>query len=131
MLRRGRRGVGGPEVDRDLVGPRCPFAQVAPDLRALAAHHRLDPQLHALDEGAGIGARQRRLAAQGFSDRGSGPHRMRMAFLQRVINGGGQIDREYGLGRGALDLRSTRPWSERLYQRPVEVGGRRIVIVGC
>lgn len=102
-----------------------------------------------------------------------------MAFLQRVINGGGQIDREYGLGRGALDLlvtwkgerhaielklrrdeetesdgieqlsgymdsagltegwlvifdlRSTRPWSERLYQRPVERDGRRIVIVGC
>ena len=29
---------------------------------------------------------------------------MLMAFLQRVINGGGRIEREYGLGRGALDL---------------------------
>ena len=27
-----------------------------------------------------------------------------MAFLQRVLNGGGRIEREYGLGRGALDL---------------------------
>jgi len=29
---------------------------------------------------------------------------MLMAFLQRVVNGGGRIDREYGLGKGALDL---------------------------
>ena len=27
-----------------------------------------------------------------------------MAFLQRVVNGGGVIDREYGLGRKRLDL---------------------------
>jgi len=44
------------------------------------------------------------LAAEGFSYREAGPHLMLMAFLQRVINGGGRIDREYGLGRGALDL---------------------------
>lgn len=30
---------------------------------------------------------------------------MLMAFLQRVVNGGGRVEREYGLGRGALDLR--------------------------
>jgi hypothetical protein len=29
---------------------------------------------------------------------------MLMAFLQRIMNGGGHINREYGLGRGALDL---------------------------
>jgi len=44
------------------------------------------------------------LAAEGFSYRESGPHLMLMAFLQRVVNGGGKIEREYGLGRGALDL---------------------------
>jgi hypothetical protein len=44
------------------------------------------------------------LAAEGFGYRESGPHLMLMAFLQRVVNGGGRIDREYGLGRGALDL---------------------------
>jgi hypothetical protein len=26
------------------------------------------------------------------------------AFLQRIINGGGRIEREYGLGRGRTDL---------------------------
>ena len=27
-----------------------------------------------------------------------------MAFLQRVLNGGGHIDRDYGAGRGRVDL---------------------------
>jgi hypothetical protein len=44
------------------------------------------------------------LVAEGFGYRESGPHLMLMAFLQRVVNGGGRIVREYGLGRGALDL---------------------------
>jgi hypothetical protein len=44
------------------------------------------------------------LAAEGFAYRESGPHLMLMAFLQRIVNGGGRIEREYGLGRGALDL---------------------------
>jgi hypothetical protein len=32
------------------------------------------------------------------------PHLLLMAFLQRVINGGGRIDREYAAGRGRMDL---------------------------
>jgi type II secretory pathway predicted ATPase ExeA len=44
------------------------------------------------------------LAAEGFGYREAGPHLMLMAFLQRIINGGGWVEREYGLGRGALDL---------------------------
>ena len=44
------------------------------------------------------------LAAEGFAYREAGPHLMLMAFLQRIVNGGGQVEREYGLGRGALDL---------------------------
>lgn len=44
------------------------------------------------------------LAAAGFRYREAGPHLMLMAFLQRIVNGGGRIEREYGLGRGALDL---------------------------
>ncbi len=119
------------------------------------------------------------LAAEGFSYRESGPHLMLMAFLQRVVNGGGRVEREYGLGRGALDLlvewrgarhaievklrrdtetegealdqvaryldhagldegwlvlfdlRSTRPWDERLTRETVERTGKRIHLVGC
>ncbi|GAP72128.1 hypothetical protein SAMD00024442_25_15 [Candidatus Symbiothrix dinenymphae] len=32
------------------------------------------------------------------------PHLLLMAFLQRITNGGGHIDREYAAGRGRLDL---------------------------
>jgi hypothetical protein len=32
------------------------------------------------------------------------PHLLLMAFLQRVLNGGGKIDREYAAGRGRMDL---------------------------
>jgi len=32
------------------------------------------------------------------------PHLVLMAFLQRILNGGGQIHREYAAGRGRMDL---------------------------
>ena len=43
---------------------------------------------------------------------------MLMAFLQRIVNGGGHVEREYGLGRGALDL-------------ILEVSRKRVHVVGC
>jgi hypothetical protein len=36
--------------------------------------------------------------------REAGPHLLLQAFLQRIINGGGRIEREYGLGKGRTDL---------------------------
>jgi hypothetical protein len=44
------------------------------------------------------------LAAEGFGYRDVGAHLMLMAFLQRIVNGGGRVERDDGLGRGALDL---------------------------
>ena len=35
---------------------------------------------------------------------GAGPQLVLQAFLQRVVNNGGRIEREYGLGRGRTDL---------------------------
>ncbi|MFO0757221.1 MAG: AAA family ATPase [Byssovorax sp.] len=32
------------------------------------------------------------------------PQLVLMAFLQRIVNGGGHVDREYGVGRGRIDL---------------------------
>ena len=40
-----------------------------------------------------------------FDYREAGPHLLLMAFLQRVVNGGGRIHREYALGRRRVDLR--------------------------
>jgi hypothetical protein len=39
-----------------------------------------------------------------YQYREAAPHLILMAFLQRVINGGGQIVREYALGRRRIDL---------------------------
>jgi hypothetical protein len=39
-----------------------------------------------------------------------------MAYLQRVVNGGGQIEREYGTGRGRIDL---------MVRWPYQKGGKR------
>jgi hypothetical protein len=43
------------------------------------------------------------------------PHLLLMAFLQRIINGGGSIEREYAAGRGRVDLL-------------IDYGGRRNII---
>jgi hypothetical protein len=39
-----------------------------------------------------------------FDYKEAGPHLLLMAFLQRIINGGGKIHREYALGRKRMDL---------------------------
>jgi hypothetical protein len=41
------------------------------------------------------------------------PHLLLQAFLQRVLNGGGRIDREYAAGRGRMDLVVT--FREKVY----------------
>ena len=40
----------------------------------------------------------------GFSYHEAGPQLLLQAFLQRIVNGGGRINREYGLGRKRVDL---------------------------
>ncbi len=39
-----------------------------------------------------------------FDYREAGPQLLMQAFLQRIINGGGRVEREYGLGRRRTDL---------------------------
>lgn len=43
-----------------------------------------------------------------------------MAFLQRVVNGGGFIDREYGVGRGRVDLLVRWPYKDAEGKRIVQ-----------
>lgn len=47
-----------------------------------------------------------------FDYKESGPQLLLQAFLQRGVNGGGYIDREYGLGRGRTDLLITKPLTD-------------------
>ena len=44
-----------------------------------------------------------------FQYKEAGPQLLMQAFLQRIINGGGRVDREYGLGRKRVDLFLRRP----------------------
>ena len=50
----------------------------------------------------------------------AGPQLLLQAFLQRVVNGGGRIEREYGLGRGRTDLLIVWPQGEATRKFVVE-----------
>ena len=49
----------------------------------------------------------------------AGPQLLLQAFLQRIVNGGGFIDREYGLGRKRTDLLIRKPLTEG-YGGPIQ-----------
>ena len=49
----------------------------------------------------------------------AGPQLLLQCFLQRIVNGGGYIDREYGLGRKRTDLLIRKPLTEE-YGGPVQ-----------
>jgi hypothetical protein len=63
------------------------------------------------------------------------PQLVLMGFLQRVVNGGGYVEREYGIGRGRIDLHIRWPWTtpdgKRQWQREaIELkAGRPITIL--
>ena len=50
----------------------------------------------------------------------SGAQLVLMAFLQRVVNGGGVVTREYGIGRRRIDLLLTWPWVDAAGKRQVQ-----------
>ena len=43
----------------------------------------------------------------------AGPQLVLMAFMQRIVNGGGTIDREYGIGRRRIDLLVRFPYTKK------------------
>ena len=49
----------------------------------------------------------------------AGPQLLLQAFLQRIVNGGGYIDREYGLGRRRTDLLIRKPLTDG-YGGPIQ-----------
>ena len=55
-----------------------------------------------------------------FDYREAGPQLLLQAFLQRIVNGGGRIEREYGLGRGRTDLLILWPQGDRVRRFVVE-----------
>ena len=55
-----------------------------------------------------------------FEYKEAGPQLLLQAFLQRVVNKGGRIEREYGLGRMRTDLLIVWPQGERTRRFVVE-----------
>ena len=55
-----------------------------------------------------------------FDYREAGPHLLLQAFLQRIVNSGGRVEREHGLGRRRADLLIEWPEGERLRKYVVE-----------
>ncbi len=55
-----------------------------------------------------------------FQYKEAGPHLLLHAFLQRIVNGGGRIDREYGLGRMRTDLLVRWPTTSTGFHGPIQ-----------
>ena len=55
-----------------------------------------------------------------FDYREAGPQLLLQAFLQRIVNSGGRIEREYGLGRRRTDLFVLWPQGERTHRFVIE-----------
>lgn len=58
---------------------------------------------------------------QQFQYREAGPHLLLQAFLQRIINGGGRVEREYGLGQKRTDLLIIWPYSAGIQPVVIEL----------
>lgn len=56
-----------------------------------------------------------------FDYKEAGPQLLLQAFLQRIVNGGGRIEREYGLGRGRTDLLVIWPTPGRIQRAVIEL----------
>ncbi len=56
-----------------------------------------------------------------FDYKEAGPQLLMQAFLQRIINGGGRVEREYGLGRRRTDLLIVWPHSGGIQRAVIEL----------
>ncbi len=57
----------------------------------------------------------------GFEYREAGPQLLLQAFLQRIVNSGGQVEREYGLGRQRTDLQVIWPYKNGVQEIVLEL----------
>ncbi|MGM0520349.1 MAG: ATP-binding protein, partial [Campylobacterota bacterium] len=55
-----------------------------------------------------------------FQYKEAGPQLLLQAFLQRIINGGGRIHREYALGRGRTDIFIEWPTTSKGFFGPMQ-----------
>jgi hypothetical protein len=108
-----REGPDGVEIANPIyreVVPRCLTTTVQADLQGLHKPSWYIRPDQTLDIGALMRAFQQffRENSESWSEqhdyKEAGPQLLLQAFLQRIVNGGGRIEREYGLGRRRTDL---------------------------
>lgn len=57
----------------------------------------------------------------GFDYAEAGAQLLLQSFLQRIVNGGGRVEREYGLGRQRTDLLVIWPYKEKIQRAVIEL----------
>ncbi len=87
-----------------LVSPRSALPQIAPTW--LHPDGRFDPTKF-LDAFLRFWKQHAEVHQGAAPYQEVAPHLVLMAFLARVVNGGGSIEREYAIGKGRMDLRLT------------------------
>ena len=107
-MRSGRCGDGPqPSIGREVVPRELSYATQARLVQEVAWYVRPDGDL---DVEKLMGAFQTFFREHSehwlgrFDYQEAGPQLLLQAFLQRIVNGGGRIEREYGLGYGRTDL---------------------------
>jgi hypothetical protein len=70
-----------------------------------------------LDEFAAFWGEHSDVLTRGQVYHEAAPQLVFMAFLQRIVNGGGQVEREYGVGRGRIDVLVRKPYGDGQVQR--------------
>ena len=111
------RDLGLIAVDDPLRVANPIYAEVVPRELTYAVQAGLTEEMAwYVDAGGGLDVRKLLAAfqtffrehsehwSQRFQYQEAWPQLLLQAFLQRVVNGGGRIEREYGLGRGRTDL---------------------------
>ena len=118
--------------DLGLIAPRHPVQIANPIykeviVRVLGSrvgdHMHEEPRAYRLPDGRFAWKRALRSFARFWREHGemlasrvpypeAGPQLVLMAYLQALVNGGGYIDREYGIGSGRIDLLMRHPYEK-------------------
>jgi hypothetical protein len=98
------------EVIVRLLGDRAADAVTAEPRSFVLPDGRLD-FARVLGEFAAFWRAHGEILVKGEAYHEVAPQLVFMAFLQRIVNGGGLIEREYGVGRGRIDILVRKPYT--------------------
>lgn len=104
------------EIIVRVLGSGAEANITTPRQRFIAKDGRLDRAI-LLKEFMDFWIQHGEVLVEGHSYHEVAPQLVLMAYLHRVVNGGGFVDREYGIGRGRIDLLIRWPVPDGTWQR--------------